>query len=57
MTSAVCRAQCDIPCLGATQYRGGSGPLRVSRGSSSNTLHQVFLAAGAEAGYPFTDDF
>jgi len=43
--------------LGASQYRGGSGPLRVSRGTCSNTLHEVFLAAGTEAGYPFTDDF
>ena len=57
MTSVVCRTQCYIRCLGACEYRGGSGPLRVSRGTSSNTLHQVFLAAGAEAGYPFTDDF
>lgn len=31
--------------------------MRVSRGTSSNTLHEVFLAAGTEAGYPFTDDF
>lgn len=56
MTSAVRRAQCNILCLGASQYRGGSGPLRVSRGTCSNPLHQVFLAAGTEAGYPFTDD-
>ena len=41
---------------GASQYRGGDGPLRVSRGSSSHPLHQAFLAAGVEAGYPFTED-
>ncbi|XP_078345902.1 choline dehydrogenase, mitochondrial-like isoform X2 [Oculina patagonica] len=42
---------------GANQYRGGSGPLRVSRGTSSNPLHQTFLDAGIEAGYPSTEDF
>ena len=41
---------------GASQYRGGNGPLHVSRGSSSHPLHQAFLAAGVEAGYPFTED-
>ena len=30
--------------------------MRVSRGTCSNTLHEVFLTAGTEAGYPFTDD-
>ncbi|KAJ7389633.1 hypothetical protein OS493_029972 [Desmophyllum pertusum] len=43
--------------LGANQYRGASGPLRVSRGTGSNPLHQAFVAAGIEAGYPFTEDF
>lgn len=43
-------------CLGANQYRGGSGPLRVSRGTCSHPLHQTFLEAGVEAGYPFTED-
>jgi choline dehydrogenase len=58
--------------LGADAYRGGSGPLHVRRaegdershgvGSSSSysatwdPLHEAFMAAGAQAGYPFTDD-
>ncbi|XP_078345926.1 choline dehydrogenase, mitochondrial-like [Oculina patagonica] len=42
---------------GANQYRGGSGPLRVSRGTCSHPLHQTFLDAGVEAGFPFTEDF
>lgn len=42
---------------GASQYRGGSGPMRVYRGTHSNPLHHVFIAAGVEAGHPFTDDF
>ena len=31
--------------------------MRVYRGTHFNPLHQVFIAAGVEAGYPFTDDF
>ena len=31
--------------------------MRVSRGTYSNPLHHVFIAASTEAGYPFTDDF
>ena len=37
-------------------YRGGDGPLNVSRGKSKNPLYQAFIDAGVQAGYPFTDD-
>ena len=36
--------------LGGDVYRGGDGPLHVSRGKSGNPLHEAFLAAGEEAG-------
>ena len=42
--------------LGGDQYRGNDGPLHVSRGKSNNPLHQAFLSAGQQAGYPYTDD-
>ena len=42
--------------LGADDYRGGDGPLHVSRGITNNPLHQAFLEAGQQAGYPYTDD-
>lgn len=41
---------------GEDDYRGGSGPTLVSRGKGENPLHQCFLEAGQQAGYPFTDD-
>ncbi|XP_010794042.1 choline dehydrogenase, mitochondrial, partial [Notothenia coriiceps] len=37
-------------------YRGGSGPLHVSRGKTDHPLHKAFIEAGQQAGYPFTDD-
>ncbi|XP_013916140.1 PREDICTED: choline dehydrogenase, mitochondrial [Thamnophis sirtalis] len=42
--------------LGADLYRGGDGPLHVSRGKTKNPLHCAFLDAAQQAGYPFTDD-
>ncbi|NWQ68356.1 CHDH protein, partial [Neopipo cinnamomea] len=42
--------------LGPNQYRGGTGPLHVSRGKTNHPLHQAFLEATQQAGYPFTDD-
>ncbi|OCT58656.1 choline dehydrogenase, mitochondrial [Xenopus laevis] len=42
--------------LGPDTYRGGTGPLHVSRGKTNNVLHQTFIQAGQEAGYPFTED-
>jgi choline dehydrogenase len=43
--------------LGASEYRGDAGCLRVSRGRSQNPLHKAFIEAGRQAGYPSTDDF
>ncbi|XP_020826285.1 choline dehydrogenase, mitochondrial isoform X2 [Phascolarctos cinereus] len=42
--------------LGADRYRGGEGPLYVSRGKSDHPLHHAFLEAAQQAGYPFTED-
>ncbi|XP_012563610.1 choline dehydrogenase, mitochondrial isoform X1 [Hydra vulgaris] len=42
--------------LGENHYRGGNGPLHVTRGSMENPLFQAFLDAGQQAGYPYTDD-
>jgi choline dehydrogenase len=42
---------------GASAYRGYAGPLKVSVPDvNNNPLNAAFLAAGAEAGYPLTDD-
>lgn len=48
------KAQCHE--LGEDDYRGGSGPLNVSRGKSQNPLFKAFIDSGVQAGYPFTDD-
>ncbi|KAL6119945.1 chdh [Pungitius sinensis] len=48
------KAQCHE--LGENRYRGGSGPLHVSRGKTNHPLHRAFIEAGQQAGYPFTDD-
>ncbi|KAK1899083.1 Choline dehydrogenase mitochondrial [Dissostichus eleginoides] len=48
------KAQCHE--LGENRYRGGSGPLHVSRGKTDHPLHKAFIEAGQQAGYPFTDD-
>uniref|UniRef100_A0AAV2M221 Glucose-methanol-choline oxidoreductase N-terminal domain-containing protein n=1 Tax=Knipowitschia caucasica TaxID=637954 RepID=A0AAV2M221_KNICA len=42
--------------LGPDRYRGDSGPLKVSRGKTQHPLHQAFIEAGQQAGYPFTSD-
>lgn len=42
--------------LGADLYRGGNGPLNVTRGKTKNPLHRAFLDAAQQAGYPFTED-
>ncbi|XP_052589729.1 choline dehydrogenase, mitochondrial isoform X2 [Peromyscus californicus insignis] len=42
--------------LGPNRYRGGDGPLHVSRGKTNHPLHQAFLQAAHQAGYPFTED-
>lgn len=38
------------------RYRGGSGPLHVTRGKTNHPLHHAFIEAGQQTGYPFTDD-
>ncbi|KAF6098911.1 choline dehydrogenase [Phyllostomus discolor] len=48
------KAQCHE--LGANRYRGGEGPLHVSRGKTNHLLHQAFLEAAQQAGYPLTED-
>ena len=42
--------------LGEDEYRGGTGPLQVSRGKTKNPLFEAFIQAGIEAGYPYTAD-
>lgn len=42
---------------GQAGWRGSSGPLHVTRGPSVNPLYQAFIEAGAQAGYPLTDDY
>ena len=43
---------------GADNYRGGQGPIQVSRPEPGalGPLHQAFLKAGAQSGYPRTAD-
>ncbi|XP_062621462.1 uncharacterized protein LOC134283041 [Saccostrea cucullata] len=48
------KAQCHI--LGANDYRGSEGPLHVLQGKSKNPLHQAFIDAGVQAGYPKSED-
>lgn len=43
--------------LGADDYRGGDGPLHVTRGTQKDQiLFKKFIDAGVQAGYPFTED-
>ena len=41
---------------GGDAYRGGDGPLHVTRGTAANPLFDAWIAAGDEAGYPPTAD-
>jgi choline dehydrogenase len=41
---------------GADGYRGGAGPVGVRRQEALHPLNAAFLAAGREAGFPFTAD-
>lgn len=41
---------------GESDYRGGSGPVGVKRGRFESPLYEIFLQAGQEAGFPFSDD-
>ncbi|MBB3773404.1 choline dehydrogenase [Angulomicrobium tetraedrale] len=43
---------------GANRYRGGEGPIRVTKPDlSAHPLNAAFLAAGRERGYPISDDY
>jgi 4-pyridoxate dehydrogenase len=42
---------------GANAYRGGDGPLATRPSRYDDPLVEAYLAAGAEAGYPVTDDY
>jgi choline dehydrogenase len=39
------------------KFHGTEGPLTVRRARGKNPLFDVFVEAGQQAGYPFTDDF
>jgi len=41
---------------GRNDYRGGDGPLHVTRCKADNPLYQAFLRAGQDAGLPFSED-
>jgi choline dehydrogenase len=41
---------------GGDEYRGASGMLSTRHGLLTNPLHDAWLAAGREAGYPVTED-
>lgn len=41
----------------SSAWRGQGGPLHVSRGRRDNPLFDAFIAAGAQAGYPVTEDY
>lgn len=44
-------------CLaGKDIYRGGSGPLKLTRGPATSPLFKAFFEACQQAGYPLTDD-
>jgi choline dehydrogenase len=42
--------------FGENEYRGGSGPLLVTRGNTKNELFENFINAGIDCGYSYTDD-
>ena len=41
----------------ADEFHGQGGPLGVSAQRTGNPIHEVFLRAGREAGFPIRDDF
>ena len=41
---------------GADDFRGGDGPLVLTRGPAESPLHEAFFSAVQQAGYPITDD-
>ncbi|MDE4173560.1 choline dehydrogenase [Phaeobacter sp. PT47_59] len=42
---------------GDPDWRGTDGPLHVTRGPRDNPLHDAFVNAGRQAGYPVTADY
>ncbi len=42
--------------VGSDDWRGGSGPLVLERGSAANPLFEAFLDAASQAGHQVTDD-
>lgn len=42
---------------GASDYRGGDGPLRTMTGDSANPLYDAFVEAAEQAGYAKTEDY
>ena len=42
---------------GASDFRGGDGPLATRRSRYQDPLVDAYLQAGADAGYPLTDDY
>lgn len=42
---------------GDPDWRGYNGPLHVTRGPRDNPLHDAFVTAGQQAGYPVTEDY
>jgi len=41
---------------GPDAYRGGDGPLHVTKGTCNNPLYHAFIAAAQEAGHAYTPD-
>jgi choline dehydrogenase len=41
---------------GADDYRGGDGPLKITRPEADHPIDKAFLTAGKQAGYPMSDD-
>lgn len=41
---------------GGDEYHGSDGPLHVSKGRIDGPLFAAFVAAGQQAGYPYTED-
>ncbi|MEM9426034.1 MAG: choline dehydrogenase [Pseudomonadota bacterium] len=41
----------------ASRWRGGTGPVHVTRGARANPLYHAFVEAGRQAGYEVTDDY
>lgn len=42
--------------LGENEYRGGNGPLHVSRMTVNNTLFEDYINSGIDCGYAYTED-